>query len=100
MWKHGLILIQISHKTRLKPKTFTRLSIGWHKVIYGVALAAREREEKFGSICCAVTQPRRGGGKKAKFQYFRGGQIARHQFASAASEKKAHEVGFFFASAI
>ena len=42
MWKHGLILIQISHKTRLKPKTFTRLSIGWHKVIYGVALAAGE----------------------------------------------------------
>ena len=66
--------------------------MGWHW--------QQEREEKFGSICCAVTQPRRGrrikrGGKKAKLQYFRGGQIARHQFASAASEKKAHEVGFF-----
>ena len=60
----------------------------------------QEREEKSGSICCAVMQPRRGrrikeGGKKAKFQYFRGGQSARYQFASAASEKKTHEVGFF-----
>ena len=48
-------------------------------------------------LASAVAQPHRGRLiKKAKFQYFRGGQIARHQFASAASEKKAHEVGFFF----
>ena len=58
--------------------------MGWHW--------QQEREEKFGSICCAVTQPRRGrrikrGGKKAKLQYFRGGQIARRVLLNLKSVK-------------